>query len=58
VLGPVPLIVAGSLLGGFPFIRDNVDLIAVLIVALSLIPVGLQILTSLRERRREQDATE
>ena len=52
------MVVAGSLLGGIPFIRDNVDLIAVLIVALSLIPVGLQILTSLRERRREQDATE
>ncbi|CAL8900380.1 DedA family protein [Kocuria varians] len=52
------MVVAGSLLGGIPLIRDNVDLIAVLIVALSLIPVALQIFTSLRNGRKGEDATE
>ncbi|RKQ35171.1 DedA family protein [Kocuria tytonis] len=44
------MVVAGSLLGGIPLIRDHVDLIAIGIVVLSLIPVGIQIITSLRNR--------
>ena len=50
------MVVAGSLLGGIPFIRDNVDLIAILIVLLSLIPVGIQVITSLRNREPEDGA--
>ena len=44
------MVVAGSLLGGIPLIRDHVDLIAILIVFLSLIPVAVQIITSMRGR--------
>lgn len=44
------MVVAGSLLGGIPLIADHVDLIAILIVVLSVIPVAAQIITSLRER--------
>lgn len=47
------MVVAGSLLGGIPFIANHVDLIAIGIVALSLIPVALQIVTSLRDRTPE-----
>jgi membrane protein DedA with SNARE-associated domain len=35
------LTVAGSLLGGIRFIADNVDVLALVIVAASLIPVGV-----------------
>ncbi|WP_026927652.1 DedA family protein [Granulicoccus phenolivorans] len=45
------MIVAGSLLGGVPFVRDHVDLIAVAIVALSLIPVAFSIIKGLRNRQ-------
>ena len=44
------MVEAGSLLGGIPLIRDHVDLIAILIVFLSLIPVAVQIITSMRGR--------
>ncbi|MDO4919133.1 DedA family protein [Kocuria sp.] len=50
------MVVAGSLLGGVPLIRDHVDLIAILIVLLSLIPVGIQILVSMRDKGTEDTA--
>lgn len=45
------MVVAGALLGGIPLIADHVDLIAVAIVGLSLIPVVIQIITSARGNR-------
>ena len=51
------MVVAGSLLGGIPLIRDHVDLIAILIVVVSVIPVGLQILKGFRDRGPEENAT-
>lgn len=50
------MIIAGSLLGGVPFVRDHVDLIAVGIVALSLIPVAISIVKGLRTRRATPEA--
>lgn len=44
------MVIAGSTLGGIPLIADHVDLIAILIVGLSLIPMGLQIVRSMRDR--------
>ncbi|SNV17745.1 SNARE associated Golgi protein [Dermatophilus congolensis] len=43
---------AGALLGGIPFIAKNVDLIAVGIVAISLIPVALQVWTSIKDSKK------
>jgi membrane-associated protein len=43
--------VAGTLLGHIPFVKNNLDLIAVAIAVLSLIPVAI---TLLRERRNHR----
>ncbi|WP_318541914.1 amino acid--tRNA ligase-related protein [Kocuria marina] len=51
------MVVAGSLLGGIPLIRDHVDLIAILIVVISVIPVALQILKGFRDRGPQESAT-
>ncbi len=47
------LTVAGSLLGGVGFIRENVDLLAVLIVAASLVPVAAGLLHRTRAARKD-----
>ncbi len=53
------MIVAGSLLGGgVPFVRDHVDLIAVAIVALSLIPVAFSIIKGGLRNRQPAPAEE
>ena len=52
------MVVAGSLLGGIPFIRDHVDLIAIVIVGLSLIPVAIQIVTSMRDLGDQEGAAD
>ena len=51
------MVVAGSLLGGIPLIRDHVDLIAILIVVISVIPVALQILKGFRDRGPQESPT-
>ncbi|MFW0108076.1 VTT domain-containing protein [Rothia sp. P7181] len=43
------LVFAGVLLGGIPFIRDNVEAIVIVIVVASVLPVGVEYL---RERRK------
>ena len=50
VLWVTVMSIAGATLGGVPFIADNVDMIAILIVVLSLVPMGIQIVRSLRDR--------
>lgn len=50
------MVVGGSLLGGIPLIADHVDIIAIVIVALSLIPVALQIIKSMRDGRSDDTA--
>ncbi|GAA3342424.1 VTT domain-containing protein [Amorphoplanes nipponensis] len=44
--------VLGYLLGGIAVVRDNVELILIGIVAVSLIPVGIELLRARRRRRR------
>lgn len=53
VLWVLVMSIAGATLGGIPFIANHVDLIAIVIVVLSLIPMGLQIIRSLRDRTPE-----
>lgn len=55
VLWVTVMSIAGATLGGVPFIADNVDMIAILIVVLSLVPMGIQIVRSLRDRAPEQE---
>lgn len=41
------MVTAGALLGGVPFVTRHVDLIAVLIVALSVLPIGVHLVRGL-----------
>lgn len=52
----VLMVTAGALLGGIPLIVDHVDLIAILIVGLSLIPVALQIVKTVRDNHADDAA--
>ncbi|TYD00170.1 alkaline phosphatase [Arthrobacter echini] len=54
VLWGVGLTVAGSLLGGVPFITDHVDLIAVVIVLVSIVPTAVEITRHIRKNRSGQ----
>ncbi|MDO5749762.1 MAG: VTT domain-containing protein [Rothia sp. (in: high G+C Gram-positive bacteria)] len=44
---------AGVMLGGVPFIKNNIELIAIIIVLVSVIPVGLEYLRARREAKQE-----
>lgn len=50
VLWSVVMITAGALLGGIPVVAAHVDLIAIVIVVLSLLPIAVQILRGLHNR--------
>lgn len=52
----VSLTLAGFWLGRIPVIADNVELIAVLIVVVSVVPIGLDLLKRRRTARREAAA--
>lgn len=51
-------IVAGISLGGVPFIRNNVELIAVIIIVVSVIPIGLGILKKALRKAPDSQETE
>ncbi|MBG6218889.1 membrane-associated protein [Arthrobacter sp. CAN_A6] len=51
VLWGAGLTVAGSLLGGVPFIADHVDLIALVIVVVSVVPTLIEIFRQVRKNR-------
>lgn len=53
ILWAAGIIVLGSLLGNIPFIRDNVDAIFVLIVLVSVVPIGVEYLKSRREKKAD-----
>lgn len=62
-IGGVAWVVAITLLGyllgnRFPAIENNIELIAVLIVAISVIPIGFEVLKARRERRTLAEAVE
>ena len=48
------MVVIGSLLGGLPFIVNNIDVLAIVIVLISVLPVVISALR--RRRRRTRDA--
>ncbi len=55
----VTITLLGYLLGNrFPAIENNIELIAVLIVAISVIPIGFEVLKARRERRTLAEAVE
>jgi len=57
-LWAVGMTVLGSLLGGIPFIRDHIDVLAVVLVVLSVVPIALHALLAWRRSRREAALTE
>ena len=54
VLWACGVTIAGYFLGNIPFIKNNIDLVLILIVAASLIPMGVEYL--LHRRRRKQES--
>ena len=48
--------IAGYFLGNIPFIKNNIDSVLILIVAASLIPMGVEYLLH-RRRRKQETAT-
>jgi membrane-associated protein len=55
VLWATGVTVAGYFLGNIPFIKNNIDLVLILIVIASLVPMGVEYL--LHRRRRKQEST-
>ncbi|MFX5506132.1 DedA family protein, partial [Acinetobacter baumannii] len=49
----VVMTVVGLLLGGIPFIVDNIDVLMIVIVLISVLPVGVAVLRKWRASRRE-----
>jgi len=47
---------AGYFLGNVPFIKNNIDLVLVVIVAISLVPMGIEYLLH-RRRGKQESAT-
>ena len=56
ILWAAGITILGSLLGNIGFIRDNVDAIFVLIVLVSVVPIGLEYLKSRREKKALAEA--
>ncbi|WP_246021294.1 DedA family protein [Arthrobacter echini] len=56
VLWGVGLTLAGSLLGGVPFVTDHIDLIAVVIVTLSVVPTVVEIMRHITKNRASRAA--
>jgi membrane-associated protein len=54
-LWAVGMTVLGSMLGGVPFVTDNIDVLAVVVVLISVLPV---VLGALRNRRRRAAAAD
>lgn len=57
VLWACGVTIAGYYLGSIPLIRDNVDAVLILIVAVSLLPMGVEWLLHRRRQGRTSDAT-
>jgi membrane-associated protein len=56
VLWACGVTIAGYFLGNIPFIKNNIDLVLVLIVAASLVPMGVEYLLHRRRRKQESAA--
>jgi len=58
ILWAAGITILGSLLGNISFIRNNVDAIFVVIVLVSVVPLGLEYLKSRREKKAPAVATD
>jgi membrane-associated protein len=56
VLWACGVTIAGYFLGNIPIIKNNIDLVLILIVAASLIPMGVEYLLHRRRRKQESAA--
>jgi membrane-associated protein len=56
VLWACGVTIAGYFLGNIPFIKNNIDLVLILIVAASLVPMGVEYLLHRRRRKQESAA--
>jgi membrane-associated protein len=56
VLWACGVTIAGYFLGNIGFIKNNIEVVLLLIVALSLIPMGVEYLLH-RRRRKQESAT-
>ena len=56
VLWACGVTIAGYFLGNVPFIKNNIDSVLILIVAASVIPMGVEYLLH-RRRRKQETAT-
>ena len=57
VLWACGVTIAGYFLGNIPLIKNNIDIVLVLIVAISLIPMGVEFLLHRRRAKHEAAAT-
>lgn len=58
VLWGAGVTIAGSLLGGIPFIAAHIDLIALIIVAVSVVPTVVEIIRQIRRNRTKTSPSE
>ena len=56
LLWGVGVTLLGYFLGNVTFIKDNIEIALLLVVAVSLIPIGIEVLKSRRERRSEVES--
>jgi membrane-associated protein len=49
--------VLGFFLGQIAFVRDNIELMIILIVLISFVPIVLEVIKAKREKKHEQNAT-
>jgi membrane-associated protein len=56
VLWACGVTIAGYFLGNIPFIKNNIELVLILIVIASLIPMGVEYLLHRRRRNKESAA--
>jgi len=58
LLWVISLTLVGTLLGGIPFVRDNIDVLAIVIVLVSVLPVVIGALVRWRRERKNGRAVE
>lgn len=55
VLWAAGLTIAGYFLGSIPFIKDNLEVMIIVVVLVSVIPIGIELYRHRRQQKREAD---
>lgn len=55
VLWAAGLTIAGYFLGSIPFIKDNLEIMIIVVVLVSVIPIGIELYRHRRQQKREAD---